>query len=49
MYNMLNNDTGYLRVVSEETNVFSDTLAYLTGNHNHAREKFRNVGGRIYA
>lgn len=41
MYKMLNNDTGYLRVVSEETNVFSDTLAYLTGNHNHAREKFR--------
>ena len=38
---MLNNDTGYLRVVSEETNVFSDTLAYLTGNHNHARKKFR--------
>jgi C-terminal processing protease CtpA/Prc len=38
---MLSDDIGYLRVTSEETNVFSDYYAYLTGNHKYAREKFR--------
>ena len=41
MYKMLSDDIGYLRVTSEETNVFSDYYAYLTGNHKYAREKFR--------
>lgn len=41
MYKMLNDDTGYLRVVSEETNWLSDNLAYVTGNHTYAREMFR--------
>lgn len=40
-YEMLNDDTGYLRVVSESTNIFSDSISYLTGNHSYAREMFR--------
>lgn len=41
VYKMLDDNIGYLRVTAEETNVLSDYLAYLTGNHNFAREKFR--------
>ena len=40
-YKMINNNIGYLRVTEEETNIFSDYYAYLTGNHKYAREKFR--------
>ena len=38
---MLNKNIGYLRVTAEETNFISDTIAYLTGDHITAREKFR--------
>ena len=40
-YKMLNDNIGYLRVTEESTNTFSDDLAYLTGNHKVAREKYR--------
>lgn len=40
-YKMLRDNIGYLRVTSEETNLFSDNLAYLTGDHKYAREMFR--------
>ena len=38
---MLTSDIGYMRVLKEETNCFSDYLGYLTGNHTFAREMFR--------
>ena len=41
-YKMLNGNTGYLKITSEETDRFHDYLAYCTGNHNYAREMFRN-------
>ena len=41
MHKMLNKNIGYLRVTAEETNFISDTIAYLTGDHITAREKFR--------
>ena len=41
-YKMLNGNTGYLKITSEETDRFHDYLAYCTGNHNYAREIFRN-------
>lgn len=41
-YKMLNGNTGYLKITSEETDWFHDYLAYCTGNHNYAREMFRN-------
>ena len=41
-YKMLNGNTGYLKITSEETDSFHDYLAYCTGNHNYAREMFRN-------
>lgn len=40
-YRMLSDNIGYLRVTAEETNEFSDTIAYITGNHTTAREMFR--------
>ncbi len=40
-YGMIGPDIGYLRVTEEETDVISDSIAYCTGNHNKAREKFR--------
>ena len=40
-YKMLNENIGYLKIGVEETNNISDTIAYLTGNHKFAREKFR--------
>ena len=40
-YKMLNDNIGYLRVTEESINTFSDDLAYLTGNHKVAREKYR--------
>ena len=40
-YKMLNDNTGYLLVRSEETNVFNDYITYLTGDHQFAREQFR--------
>lgn len=41
-YKMLNGNTGYMKITSEETDRFHDYLAYCTGNHNYAREMFRN-------
>ena len=41
-YKMLNDNTGYLLVRSEETNVFHDYITYLTGDHKFAREQFRS-------
>lgn len=41
-YTMLNGNTGYMKITSEETDRFHDYLAYCTGNHNYAREMFRN-------
>lgn len=41
MYKMIGDDIAYIRVTSEDTNVFSDNLAYLTGNHKFAREMYR--------
>ena len=41
-YKMLNGNTGYLKITSEETDRFHDYLAYCTGNHNYAKEMFRN-------
>ena len=38
---MLTDEIGYLRISSEETDVFHDTLSYITGNHKYAREKLR--------
>ena len=40
-YKMLNDNVGYLRITSEETDEFSDNLAYFTGDHSVAREMFR--------
>ena len=41
-YKMLNTNTGYMKITSEETDRFHDYFAYCTGNHNYAREIFRN-------
>lgn len=41
-YKMLNGNTGYMKITSEETDRFHDYLANCTGNHNYAREMFRN-------
>ena len=40
-YKMLSDDIGYLKVGIEEIDEISDSVAYLTGNHTKAREKFR--------
>lgn len=40
-YKMLNDNTGYLLVRAEETNVVNDYITYLTGDHKFAREQFR--------
>lgn len=40
-YRMLSDNIGYLRVTAEETDVLSDIIGYVTGNHITAREMFR--------
>ena len=41
-YKMLNKNTGYLKIGKERTDAISDGIAYMTGNHKKAREKFRS-------
>lgn len=38
---MLNDDTGYMRIALEITEPFYDDIAYITLNHKYAREMFR--------
>lgn len=38
---MLSDNIGYLKIGAEEIDVISDNIAYLTGNHKVAREKFK--------
>ena len=41
-YKMLNENTGYLKIGKEKTYAINDGIAYMTGNHKKAREKFRS-------
>lgn len=40
-YKMLNDNTGYLLVRAEETNIINDYVAYITGDNMFAKEQFR--------
>ena len=40
-YKMLNDNTGYLLVRAEETNIINDYVAYITGDNLFAKEQFR--------